>query len=130
MRIVVTMIALFLLAFPAAAADGAAQSAMTSLLAGHKRWVIQSEYTDALQPSDRAQKLNFEFYERDGRLKGRWIVEFGGCEFDVALRADGFSFPWCPPYGGEPSLDYDAADARYPFKSRSNPRKLWMTAAP
>lgn len=98
------------------------------LLARQRSWILFIEYTDAAMPGERAQKLKFEYYMRDATLMGRWILESGSCDFEVTVREDGFSFPWCPPYNGQPSLDFDAADATYPFKSR-NPRKLWLMAA-
>ena len=56
----------------------------------------------------------------------RMIVEYGGCEFEVPLRADGIELRYCS-FPGEPSLTFDANDAEYPFKERNNPRKLWLT---
>jgi hypothetical protein len=113
---------------PAQAGDNApGETVIKGLLSKYRSWTMYSEYTDAAAPSGQAQKLTFEYFERDAKLMGRWILEFGGCEFELSLRNDGFSFPWCPPYKGEPSLSYDAADPQYPFKSR-NPRKLWLKA--
>ncbi|MEK9968903.1 MAG: hypothetical protein VW600_07190 [Ferrovibrio sp.] len=116
---------------PAAAADTAApeQAAIKALLSKQKTWTLYSEYTDAAEPSERAQKLQFEYYERDAKLMGRWLLAYGGCEFEVSVRADGFHFPWCPPYNGVPTLNYDAKDARYPFKDFEHPRRLWLKAA-
>lgn len=104
------------------------EAAIKALLAQQKSWILYSEYTDATEPSDRAQKLQFEYYERDAKLLGRWLVVYGGCEFEVSLRTNGFHFPWCPPYNGVPTLNYDAKDARYPFKDLEHPRKLWLKA--
>jgi hypothetical protein len=112
------------------AADSASgEAAIRSLLAKQKSWILYSEYTDAAVPSDRAQVLRFEYYERDARLMGRWLLAFGGCEFEVTVQPEGFHFPWCPPYTGEPALSFDPGDADYPFKSRPYPRKLWLKAA-
>jgi hypothetical protein len=84
------------------------------------------EYTDADVPSDRAQRMIWHYFVRDGRTMGRQIgLAFGGCEFEVSVRDDGFSFPWCAPYNGRPSLEIDPSDPVYPFKSR-NPRKIWL----
>ncbi|WP_300295232.1 hypothetical protein [Ferrovibrio sp.] len=119
---------LMLGACPAIAVDTApGEAALKDMLAKQKSWILYSEYTDAAVPSDRAQKLRFEYYERDTKLMGRWLLAFGGCEFEVTVTADGFHFPWCPPYNGEPALSFDPADKQYPFKSR-NPRKLWLKA--
>lgn len=115
-------------AYPAIAADMTPdERAIKTMLAKQKNWTLYSEYTDATQPSDRAQKLRFEYYERDAKLMGRWLLAYGGCEFEVTVTRDGFHFPWCPPYNGEPALSFDPADEQYPFKSR-NPRKLWLKA--
>lgn len=115
-----------LAAGPVLAGDGAPDpAAIRTLLTQHKVWAMYIEYTDAPVPGERAQKLRFEYFERDGKLMGRWILEFGGCEFEVSISAQSFSFPWCPPYRGVPVLVHDAADADYPFKSR-DPRKLWL----
>ena len=108
-------------------AHAAGEAAIRSFLTKSKSWTMYSEYTDSPTPTDRAQKLKFEYFERDEKLKGRWLLEFGGCEFEVALRGDGFSHSWCPPYQGGPSLDFDPSDSQYPFKS-ANPRKLWLKA--
>lgn len=127
-RVLKILIAALILCVPAAAEIGGDRAeAIKGLLAKHGSWILYTEYTDASVPSERAQKLKFEYYVRDTRLMGRWVLEAGGCEFEISVRDDGFSFPWCPPYNGRPSLDFDAADAKYPFKSR-NPRKLWLMA--
>jgi hypothetical protein len=44
----------------------------------------------------------------------------------LPLRADGIDLRYCS-LPGEPSLTFDPGDAEYPFKERSNPRKLWLT---
>jgi hypothetical protein len=102
------------------------EDAIKSLLSKHEKWTLYSEYTDASTLGERAQRLTFEFFVRDQKLMGRHVLELGG-EFEVTLRSNGFSFPWCPPYTDVPSLDYDPADPTYSFKS-SNPRKLWLHA--
>jgi hypothetical protein len=57
--------------------------------------------------------MTFAYFVRDGKLMSRHVVEFGGCELEVSLRGDGFSFQWCPPLGGAPSLTYDPRDSQY-----------------
>ena len=114
-----------LLVSPSAPAADEQADAIKSLLTKHKTWTMYLEYTDEPRPGDRAQKLRFEYVERDGKLMGRWLLEFGGCEFEISLSSDRFSFPWCPPYRGEPVLTYDRADAEFPFKNW-DPRKLWL----
>jgi hypothetical protein len=122
-RIILSAVAL--LSFAAVA--HADQSAISQMLTKPISWTMYIEYTDAAVPSDRAQRMTWHYFVRDGKVMGRQLnLAFGGCEFDVAVRADGFGFAWCPPYRGEPSLDLDLADPVYPFKSR-NPRKMWMT---
>ena len=102
-----------------------ADATIRSLLTKPKSWTMYSEYTDSLVPTDRAQKLTFEYFEREGKLMGRWVLEFGGCDFEVTVHVDGFSHTWCPPYQGGPTLTFDPKDPKHPFKSR-NPRKLWL----
>jgi hypothetical protein len=123
MRIILSAIAVL----SSAAAAHADQSAISKTLTEPKSWTMYLEYTDAAVPSDRAQRMTWQYFVRDGRVMGRQLgLAFGGCEFEVAVRDDGFGFAWCPPYRGEPSLEVDPADPAYPFKSR-NPRKLWLT---
>jgi hypothetical protein len=72
--------------------------------------------------------MTFGFFERDGKLMSRHMVEFGGCELEASPRNDGFSFQWCPPLLGSPSLTYDPRDPLYPFKTQGEPRKIWLKA--
>jgi hypothetical protein len=109
------------------AESGRGASSIKNLLMKHKTWTMYWELTDAQRPSERATKLRYEFFERDQKLMARMIVEFGGCEFEVPLRADGIELRYCS-LAGEPSLTFDPNDAEYPFKERDNPRKLWLTA--
>jgi hypothetical protein len=127
MRIVLMMLCAVLVAASAFATDNASsEAAIRNALLKAKSWTLFIEYTDAAAPGDRAQKLVWEYFERDGKLMARQLgLAFGGCDTEVFLRGDGFSFAWCPPYNGEPSLDFDATDPKYPFKSR-NPRELWL----
>jgi hypothetical protein len=108
------------------AQDGRGESSIRDLLTKHKTWILYWEITDAQRPSERATKLKYEFFERDRKLMARMVVEYGGCEFEVPLRADGIDLRYCS-LPGEPSLTFDPGDAEYPFKERSNPRKLWLT---
>ena len=129
MRAIFSASVVALLAFiPAQAQDIARQNAIKSLLTKPKTWTMYLEFTEATTPSDRAQRFIYEYFERDHKLMGRQVgLAFGGCDFEVTLRDDGFSFPYCPPYNGEPSLTYDPSDSQHPFKSH-NPRKLWFRA--
>jgi hypothetical protein len=120
-------ITLFLVV-PVQAADNApGEEAIKSILMKPKSWTLYYEHTDSSTPTNNATKMRFAYFEREGKLRGRHVVEFGGCDFEVSLRSDGFSFPWCPPLGGEPSLTYDSDDSQYPFKNRE-PRKIWLEA--
>jgi hypothetical protein len=126
MRLIFLTIVMML---PALAVLGAeserGESAIKRLLMKHKTWILYWELTDAQLPSDRATKLKYEFFERDQKLMARMIVVYGGCEFEVPLRADGIELRYCS-LPGEPSLTFDPNDTEYPFKERNNPRKLWL----
>jgi hypothetical protein len=127
MRLVFWIIVTMLPALAAAAADsGRSESGIKNLLLRHKTWTLYWELTDAQLPGERATKLKYAFFERDQTLMARMIVEYGGCEFAVPLRADGITLQYCS-LQGEPSLTYDPNDTEYPFKEQNNPRKLWLT---
>jgi hypothetical protein len=114
---------------PAHAADNAAgEQTSKSILTKPKSWTLYYDHTDAPTPPASATKMTFAFFERDGKLMSRHVVEFGGCELEASLRSDGFSFQWCPPLGGSPSLTYDPRDTQYPFKNSREPRKIWLKA--
>jgi hypothetical protein len=106
--------------------DPPGEEAIKSLLTSRKSWVMYWELTDTPFPSERAHKLTYEFFERDQKLIGHLVFEYGGCDFEVKLRPDGIALRYCV-LEGEPSLTFDPNDAKYPFKERSNPRKLWLT---
>ena len=119
----------FLLLVPTHAADNApGEDTIKSLLIKPKSWTLYYDHADAATPPASATKMTFAFFERDGKLMSRHVVEFGGCELEASLRSDGFSFQWCPPLGGSPSLTYDPRDTQYPFKSIREPRKIWLKA--
>jgi hypothetical protein len=111
--------------------NSAAERKITALLTTPKSWTMYLEFTDAPTPSDRAQKFVWRYFEKDGKLVGQRIppLAVGDCLSEIAVRADGFSFRWCDPQlrTADPSLVYDPADAKYPFKN-SEPRKLWLQA--
>ena len=128
MRLVLSIIA-FLMLQPLAvvgAENAPAETAIKSLLIGQKTWSMYWEITDAPLPGERSHRLTYEFFEREQKLMGRLVFEFGGCEFEVPVRADGISLRYCA-VAGEPSLIFDPNDPKYPFKERNNPRKLWLT---
>jgi hypothetical protein len=127
MRLIVWIFVAMLSALPALGAEHERRdSGIRDLLTKHKVWVMYWEVTDAQLPTDRATKIKYEFFERDRKLMARMVVDFGGCEFEVPLRADGIELRYCGMQG-EPSLTFDPSDTKYPFKERSNPRKLWLT---
>jgi hypothetical protein len=45
------------------AEDGRGQNGIKNLLTKHKTWIMYWEITDAQRPSDRANKLKYEFFE-------------------------------------------------------------------
>ena len=129
MRLVLPTIISILLAVAAIGAENApGAAAIKGLLTKHKKWTMYYEITEAPLPGERAHKLNWEFFDRDQKLMARLLVEFGGCEFEVPVRADGISMRWCI-LEGEPSLAFDLSDTKYPLKDRDNSRKLWLTPA-
>jgi hypothetical protein len=125
----VLLLAVVLISTTAHAADDAPGAAeIKSLLTKPKSWSLYLDWTDAATPTDRASKHTWQYFEQDQKLMARQVAVFGGCDVDVTLRHDGFSFRWCPPLEGEPSLNYDPNDPKYPFKDATNPRKLWLQA--
>src|SRR4028119_1075919 len=74
------------------------EEAIRSILTKPKTWTMYLEFTDAAMPGDKAQKMNWEYFQRDQKLVGRRVgLVQGGCDYEVSLRSDGFSFRWCPP---------------------------------
>ena len=127
MRLLFSMIILILVPLAAVGAENATgEAAIKSLLMKHKTWSMYWELTDAPVPTERAHKLKYAFFERDEKLMGRLVFEQGGCDFEVPVRPTGISLRYCM-LEGEPSLTFDPNDAKYPFKERNNPRKLWLT---
>ena len=123
---VVSLLSLFLTS--AAYSDRSAEQKIKTLLTSKQSWTMYLEYTDQFTPSDRANKLVWEYFERDGKLfTRRHGLVFGGCDSELSLRPDGFSFRWCDPQlsGAGPSLQYDSKDPKYPFKN-FEPRKVWL----
>lgn len=127
MRLLFSIVALILLPLAAVGAETATgEPAIKALLVKHNTWTMYWELTEAAVPTERAHKLKYAFFERDKKLMGRLVFEQGGCDFEVPVRPDGISLRYCL-LEGEPSLTFDPSDARYPFKERNNPRKLWLT---
>ena len=111
-------------------AETPAERTIKTLLTSKQSWTMYLEYTDQTVPSERANKFVWQYFERDEKLfMRRRGLAFGGCDSEVSVRPDGFSFRWCDPQlsGAGPSLQYDPNDPKYPFKS-SEPRKVWLTA--
>lgn len=127
MRLVLSLVIFLLLPFAAVGAENSSrETAIRSLLTKHKTWSMYWELTEAQLPGERAHRLTYEFFEREQKLMARLVFEYGGCEFEVPLRADGITLRYCAVQG-EPSLAFDPDDQKYPFKQRDNPRKLWLT---
>jgi hypothetical protein len=104
------------------------ESTIRALLTTPKSWTMYLDFTDALAPSDRAQKFVWRYFEKDGKVWGRRIppLAVGDCLSEITIRADGFSFRWCDPQlSAQPSLTYDPGDSKYRFKNQE-PRKLWL----
>jgi hypothetical protein len=128
MRAIRSAVAIVLLPASAFGADTSpGEDAIRSLLTEPKAWTMYLEFTDAAMPSDRAQMMIWEYFPRDHKVVGRRVgLAFGGCDHELSLRGDGFSFRWCPPLDASgPSLVYDPSDTQYPFKSRT-PQKIWL----
>ncbi len=121
-------IALVLLVPAHAADDTAGEKTIKNLLTKPKSWTLYYDHTDSPTPTDRVTRMTFAYFERDGKLMSPHVLEFGGCELEVSLRNDGFSFRWCPPLEGAPSLTYDPNDSQYPFKNLREPRRMWLKA--
>ena len=65
-----------------------------NLLTSKQTWTMYLEYTDRSTPSDQANKFVWKYFERDGKLfTRRRGLAFGGCDSELLIRADGFSFP-------------------------------------
>ena len=129
-RAIRAALAIILLSISAFAADNSSgEDAIRSLLTKPKSWTMYLEFTDAAMPSERAQKMTWEYFQRDQKVMGRRVdLAFGGCDRELSLRSDGFSFRWCPPLDASgPSLVYDPSDPQYPFRSHS-PQKIWLKA--
>lgn len=130
MRAIRSALAIVLLSVFAFGADNSpGGDAIRSLLIRPKTWTMYLEFTDAAMPSDRAQKMIWEYFQRDQKVMGRRVgLAFGGCDLELSLRSDGFSFRWCPPLDASgPSLVYDPSDPQYPFKGHG-PQKIWLKA--
>jgi hypothetical protein len=127
-RLCALAIVLFLLVPVHAAENASGEETIKRLLTKPKSWTLYYDHTDSPTPPGNATKMTFAYFERGGKLMSRHVVEFGGCELEVSLRSDGFSFQWCPPLGGSPSLTYDPRDSQFPFKNDREPRKIWLKA--
>lgn len=125
----VPLLGFLLVSIAYAPGSAANESKIRTLLTAPKSWTMYLEFTDALTPSDRAQKFVWQYFELDGRVWGRRIppLAAGDCLSEITIRTDGFSCRWCDPQlsGVQPSLTYDPGDPEYPFKNQE-PRKLWL----
>src|SRR5829696_3239365 len=69
------------------------QEAIKEMLTGTKDWTLLFEFTDGSTPTERANKVGWEFQREGSAIKGRTThLAAGNCEFEVAPRNDGFDF--------------------------------------
>lgn len=100
-------------------------------------WVVFIETTTELTPGERATRAGYRFDLRGGEVVGRTtaLAEGFNCEFKVRVRDDGVDlhprsracndrYADDAPYT---SLDYDPADAKFPFKRLGVPQKWWLS---
>ena len=86
------------------------ETRIRNLLLAKQSWTMYLEYTDRSAPSDKANKFVWEYFERDGKVFARRHgLVFGGCDSELSVRADGFSFRWCDPQLNAAS-EIEAAD--------------------
>lgn len=123
-----------------AAGSWAAQpgaEAITQILTASPGWAVFIETTPELKPTDRATKAGYQFSRRGTEVVGRTtaMAEGFNCEFKVRVKDDGIelhprSRACNDRYGDDAPytrLDFDAADATYPFKRLNVPQKWWLS---
>jgi hypothetical protein len=118
-----------------AAAPGA--EAITEILTSSLGWTVFIDTTPELKPTDRATKAGYQFLRRGTEVVGRTtaLAEGFNCEFKVRVRGDGIdlhprSRACNDRYGDDAPytlLDFDPADAVYPFKRLNVPQKWWLS---
>lgn len=109
------------------------KEAIQRMLTSVPVWNVYQETTPEQRPGERAHHRRYRFFVRDGRLMGEFVGRAPGheCLEPVTLRDDGFNFKLCP-YRDQPEteIDFDPADARFPFKRVRTPTKWWFGPDP
>ncbi len=110
---------------------------MTRVLTSPPGWAMFVDTTPELKPTDRASRFSFQFFERGGEVVGRTtgMAEGFNCEFKVRVRHDGVDLHprsrGCNDRYGDDApwtmLQYDSADAVFPFKRLNVPQKFWLS---
>lgn len=103
------------------------------MLTGHKQWTLYWDRGNVSRPrmgaatADRSLSVTFEFMRIGLRVVGHAQddqLHHVECEFEVAVREDGFTFTGC--WGSDKSMTYDPDDREYPFKGRTDGTLLWL----
>jgi hypothetical protein len=105
---------------------------ITRVLTSQKEWTL---YWDRGVPrprlgavtTDRSPSAILEFMRVGPRVVGYASndqVHHMECEFDVAVKEDGFTFTGC--WGSDKAMAYDPTDTEYPFKGRVDGTMLWL----
>ena len=107
--------------------------AITKMLTGHKEWTFYWDRDPVSRPrlasraAEHSPRATFEFMRIGRRVIGHAYddrVHHTECEFDVAVREDGFTFTGC--WGSDKRMTYDPHDREYPFKGRTDGTLLWL----
>jgi len=107
--------------------------AIQRMLTGQKQWTFYWDRDPVSRPrlasraADRSRSATLEFMRVGPRVIGHAqddIHHTPECEFDVAVREDGFTFAGC--WGSDKSMTYDPGDREYPFKGRVDGTLLWL----
>ena len=134
------LVVLALWSAPAANAAGPGAEAITRILTSAPGWVVFIETTPERQPGERATRAGYRFFLRGSEVVGRTtaMAEGFNCEFKARVRDDGVdlhprSRACNDRYGDDApytALQYDPADARFPFKRLDVPQKWWLSPQP
>jgi hypothetical protein len=107
--------------------------AIKGMLTRHEQWTFYWDRAPVSRPrlgsvtTDRSPSVTLEFMRVGPRLIGYAYddqVHRVECEFEVAVREDGFTFAGC--WGSDKSMTYDPNDREYPFKGRVERTLLWI----
>lgn len=117
-------------------ASTAPAETLTDVLVRPQGWIVFIETTPETKPTDRAAKVGYQFFRRDGVVVGRTtaLAEGFNCEFKVRIRASGVdlhpkSRACSDRYGDDAPytmLEFDPADSAFPFKRLDVPQKWWL----